>query len=41
MFPREEDPRGEPETWTADQLRRWLTSVSGVVSSKVFYEVAS
>lgn len=28
MFPREEDPRGEPETWTADQMRRWLESVS-------------
>lgn len=28
MFPREQDPRGEPETWTADQLRKWLESVS-------------
>ncbi|KAF2169048.1 hypothetical protein M409DRAFT_21057 [Zasmidium cellare ATCC 36951] len=26
MFPKEEDPKGEPETWTEEQMKRWLTS---------------
>ncbi|CZT18446.1 uncharacterized protein RCC_04291 [Ramularia collo-cygni] len=26
MFPREQDPAGEPETWTADQQRKFLES---------------
>ncbi|EPS43073.1 hypothetical protein H072_2908 [Dactylellina haptotyla CBS 200.50] len=24
IFPRVEDPTGDPETWSIDQLRRWL-----------------
>ncbi|CEJ89749.1 hypothetical protein VHEMI05574 [[Torrubiella] hemipterigena] len=24
MFPAEPDPKGEPETWTKEQMRRWL-----------------
>lgn len=33
MFPAEKDPTGEPETWTDDEIRRWLKSVSLLVSS--------
>lgn len=28
MFPAEKDPAGDPETWTVEELRRWLKSVS-------------
>jgi hypothetical protein len=28
MFPKEKDPTGEPETWTAEELRRWLNNVN-------------
>ncbi|PTB69480.1 hypothetical protein BBK36DRAFT_1144 [Trichoderma citrinoviride] len=24
MFPAQDDPKGDPETWTRDELRRWL-----------------
>lgn len=24
MFPAEQDPTGDPEDWTADELKRWL-----------------
>ncbi|OAA69292.1 hypothetical protein LEL_10168 [Akanthomyces lecanii RCEF 1005] len=24
MFPAEEDPKGEPDTWTREEMRRWL-----------------
>ncbi|KAF4216719.1 hypothetical protein CNMCM8980_007288 [Aspergillus fumigatiaffinis] len=24
MFPSEPDPTGDPEDWTADEMRRWL-----------------
>ncbi|GAQ07943.1 hypothetical protein ALT_5264 [Aspergillus lentulus] len=24
MFPSEPDPTGDPEYWTADEMRRWL-----------------
>ncbi|KAJ1329733.1 hypothetical protein MN608_06469 [Microdochium nivale] len=27
MFPRDSDPTGDPETWTRDELRRWLAAV--------------
>lgn len=27
MFPKEEDPKGEPETWTEEQMKRWLNNV--------------
>ncbi|PSS25266.1 hypothetical protein M430DRAFT_33036 [Amorphotheca resinae ATCC 22711] len=26
MFPREEDPSGDPETWTREEMRRWLAA---------------
>lgn len=29
MFPAEADPKGEPETWTMEELRRWLRRVIG------------
>jgi hypothetical protein len=28
MFPRQEDPKGDPENWTEDEMRRWLNAVS-------------
>lgn len=28
MFPAGEDPKGDPETWTQEELRRWLAAVS-------------
>lgn len=27
MFPAQEDPEGEPETWTREEMRRWLAAV--------------
>jgi len=27
MFPQAEDPKGEPETWSEDDMRRWLNAV--------------
>ncbi|KAF7960703.1 hypothetical protein EAE96_000377 [Botrytis aclada] len=26
MFPKEEDPSGDPATWSRDELRRWLAA---------------
>ncbi|KAE8452421.1 hypothetical protein EG329_000323 [Mollisiaceae sp. DMI_Dod_QoI] len=26
MFPKEGDPTGDPETWTREELRRWLSA---------------
>ncbi|CCD53488.1 hypothetical protein ACHAQE_001210 [Botrytis cinerea] len=26
MFPKEEDPTGDPETWSREELRRWLAA---------------
>ncbi|KAL2023878.1 hypothetical protein VTK56DRAFT_655 [Thermocarpiscus australiensis] len=26
MFPPEPDPKGDPETWTREELRRWLAA---------------
>lgn len=28
MFPSEPDPKGNPEGWTQEELRRWLAAVS-------------
>jgi hypothetical protein len=28
MFPKEPDPKGEPENWSEDEMRRWLNAVS-------------
>ena len=27
MFPAEADPKGNPESWTKEELRRWLAAV--------------
>ena len=27
VFPQEADPKGDPETWTDTELRRWLKKV--------------
>lgn len=27
LFPAEADPKGDPETWTREELRRWLAAV--------------
>ncbi|KAJ9143712.1 hypothetical protein NKR23_g6302 [Pleurostoma richardsiae] len=26
MFPRDEDPTGDPETWSKEEMRRWLAA---------------
>ncbi|KAH6636967.1 hypothetical protein F5144DRAFT_569278 [Chaetomium tenue] len=26
MFPQEPDPKGDPETWSREELRRWLAA---------------
>ncbi|AEO56242.1 hypothetical protein MYCTH_2300949 [Thermothelomyces thermophilus ATCC 42464] len=26
MFPQEPDPKGDPERWTTEELRRWLAA---------------
>ncbi|KAJ6438175.1 hypothetical protein O9K51_08766 [Purpureocillium lavendulum] len=26
MFPKEADPKGDPETWTREEMRRWLAA---------------
>jgi len=26
IFPQEPDPKGDPETWTQEELRRWLNN---------------
>lgn len=42
MFPSGDDPKGDPETWTHEELRRWLAAVSrhfvafGITSAKIF-----
>ena len=28
LFPAEKDPKGDPDTWTEEELRRWLRTVS-------------
>lgn len=30
MFPAGDDPKGDPETWTREELRRWLAAVRGL-----------
>lgn len=27
MFPAEPDPKGDPESWTREEMRRWLAAV--------------
>ncbi|PHH86554.1 hypothetical protein CDD83_10063 [Cordyceps sp. RAO-2017] len=26
LFPTEKDPKGDPETWTREEMRRWLAA---------------
>lgn len=33
MFPAEPDPTGKPEDWTREDMRRWLSAVSGLILS--------
>lgn len=34
LFPAQEDPKGDPETWTREEMRRWLAAVSLVSASE-------
>ncbi|KAH7336526.1 hypothetical protein BKA65DRAFT_506616 [Rhexocercosporidium sp. MPI-PUGE-AT-0058] len=34
MFPKESDPTGDPETWTYEEMRRWLAARNLHPSSK-------
>lgn len=38
MFPAEADPKGDPENWTREEMRRWLAAVRYVTS--LFYRCA-
>lgn len=31
MFPAEKDPTGSPESWTDEELRRWLKNVGRLI----------
>jgi STE24 endopeptidase len=33
MFPHPDDPKGEPETWTREEMRRWLAAVCLILVS--------
>lgn len=32
IFPQQPDPKGNPEDWTLDEMRRWLNNVRQSVS---------
>lgn len=34
MFPSEPDPTGDPETWTREDMRRWLAAVCAIRVSR-------
>lgn len=34
LFPAQEDPKGDPETWTREEMRRWLHAVSCASASR-------
>lgn len=40
MFPQQADPKGEPETWSDDDMKRWLNSVSEAVKTCCAHFVA-
>lgn len=44
MFPAEKDPTGDPETWTEEEMKRWLRAVSAftcsVACAVLIFEVA-
>jgi hypothetical protein len=33
IFPAQDDPKGDPETWTREEMRRWLKAVRLPISS--------
>lgn len=33
MFPKAEDPKGEPEHWTDEEMKRWLRAVRRINNS--------
>ncbi|KAF3403053.1 hypothetical protein DPV78_004328 [Talaromyces pinophilus] len=39
MFPAEPDPKGEPEEWTTEELKRWLRARNLMPSDKASREV--
>ena len=39
MFPREPDPKGGPETWTREEMRRWLAAVRVLLAPKTDHMV--
>ncbi|ATZ50237.1 hypothetical protein BCIN_05g06060 [Botrytis cinerea B05.10] len=41
MFPKEEDPTGDPETWSREELRRWLAAVKRSSSTTQGYQRAA
>ncbi len=32
LFPKQADPKGDPEKWTEDEMKRWLNAVSSTKS---------
>ncbi|TGO27641.1 hypothetical protein BPAE_0039g00510 [Botrytis paeoniae] len=40
MFPKEEDPTGDPATWSKEELRRWLAAVKRSSSTTQGYQRA-
>lgn len=38
MFPSGEDPKGNPEDWTREEMRRWLAAVSFTMLPRVSQE---
>ena len=32
MFPAQPDPKGDPEGWTMEELRRWLEAVRNLIT---------
>ncbi|KAI9648129.1 hypothetical protein NHQ30_002761 [Ciborinia camelliae] len=39
MFPKEEDPTGDPATWSREELRRWLAAVS-TLEALLFFKLS-
>ncbi|PQE16996.1 STE24 endopeptidase protein [Rutstroemia sp. NJR-2017a BBW] len=40
MFPKEADPTGDPETWSREELRRWLAAVQRFAPEQQRYQGA-
>ncbi|ORY71704.1 uncharacterized protein BCR38DRAFT_480193 [Pseudomassariella vexata] len=41
VFPAQPDPKGDPENWTWDEMRRWLAAVTEPTSPVERYEGAT